>query len=707
MSTENITVSLSRLALAKAIKTPDAGEEKEPWSKSIIFHESHISPEMLDSVVYPHQQQQRRKNGRPHYHKQQQQQQQRPPTSAQQDYHRQHRQSRQLLNQTPPMNRRHNSSTPMQQQQQQEYIPRPVSSYGLNSGTPSSSSSNKSIPLGHPQQQPIEERQKHKSASPVNNRQRKERVQYVPSDDDEEEEEEEEEEDSEDELKVIYPKSSTPNPYKTQSTPKLNNINNSNPSFTNLQTPSTDNLNEKKKKVPVASDGESEDEEDQDNDDDDDDDSEDENETSETMERKKGSNREGWSIPLGASIKMKQNEEEEMDDHTRARRMSTLRQLERGPSVHKRSRSVGAMEKLYAADVNLDNETNNNTLQSPIEAGDGIEDWRQTVLNAVDSIGMDPNTTATSPSPTPYLDTQKPSSSAIPSIHSDNNNNINNNNNNNNNNNTQTPPSTRGRRTTLGEMDMMYFMQQQQVQMLQQQQMAQMQYQQAVWQAAAQQQMLQQQMMIMPMEQQQQMMMLPMEQQQDSRRSKVKSVSAMDLMLQIEQEKESKVKRKQKKIDPSKARIDGLLGQVKEQGTHNISFQHQQQAVKERAGRSTPRNDFYLQQQHQSRQSMMMLDNNNNNILRSQTPSSMMMMNNNQPQSQQRRRTQMFRSESSPGIHNQMYQQSMGLHSTPGLVTSASTNNLSNLLPSPAMAPSKSTGRPTSTMRPQSAYWGN
>ncbi|RUO96143.1 hypothetical protein BC936DRAFT_142543 [Jimgerdemannia flammicorona] len=40
---DNITVNFSRLALAKAIKTPDAGEDDaEPWQKSVIFHQSHI-----------------------------------------------------------------------------------------------------------------------------------------------------------------------------------------------------------------------------------------------------------------------------------------------------------------------------------------------------------------------------------------------------------------------------------------------------------------------------------------------------------------------------------------------------------------------------------------------------------------------------------------------------------------------------------------
>lgn len=33
---------MSRLALAKAIKTPDAGEDAEPWTKSVIFNQPFI-----------------------------------------------------------------------------------------------------------------------------------------------------------------------------------------------------------------------------------------------------------------------------------------------------------------------------------------------------------------------------------------------------------------------------------------------------------------------------------------------------------------------------------------------------------------------------------------------------------------------------------------------------------------------------------------
>ncbi|KAL0075871.1 hypothetical protein J3Q64DRAFT_1363281 [Phycomyces blakesleeanus] len=52
MSVDNINVSLSRLALAKAIKTPDAGEdESEPWTNSVIFHQSHIDSNMRNTIL--------------------------------------------------------------------------------------------------------------------------------------------------------------------------------------------------------------------------------------------------------------------------------------------------------------------------------------------------------------------------------------------------------------------------------------------------------------------------------------------------------------------------------------------------------------------------------------------------------------------------------------------------------------------------------
>lgn len=126
MSSENISVSLSRLALAKAIKTPDAGEEEsEPWAKSVIFHQSHISPGMLENVMNP-QQQRRPQQQHPRHRTQQQQQ---HKSYQQQQDHRSHRQSRQLLDQQS------NSRRDRPPQQQQQSTVRPSSSYGMLSSS--------------------------------------------------------------------------------------------------------------------------------------------------------------------------------------------------------------------------------------------------------------------------------------------------------------------------------------------------------------------------------------------------------------------------------------------------------------------------------------------------------------------------------------------------------------------------------------------
>ncbi|KAI7865137.1 hypothetical protein BDF14DRAFT_1089596 [Spinellus fusiger] len=57
MSLENISVSLSRLALARAIKTPD-DKECEPWTKSVIFHQPHVDAAMRELKQNPQRQRQ-------------------------------------------------------------------------------------------------------------------------------------------------------------------------------------------------------------------------------------------------------------------------------------------------------------------------------------------------------------------------------------------------------------------------------------------------------------------------------------------------------------------------------------------------------------------------------------------------------------------------------------------------------------------------
>ncbi|KAG1078323.1 hypothetical protein G6F42_024322 [Rhizopus arrhizus] len=129
MSTEEVTVSLSRLALAKAIKTPDAGEEEaEPWTKSIIFHQPHIDEQMRNSIINPQSQQHnRRKNGRHGNQKQPLLKQHRYPQQHPQQHHQYPQQGRQV---PPPMSRVRSDemrqptpSPPLQQQNRPSYFP--------------------------------------------------------------------------------------------------------------------------------------------------------------------------------------------------------------------------------------------------------------------------------------------------------------------------------------------------------------------------------------------------------------------------------------------------------------------------------------------------------------------------------------------------------------------------------------------------------
>lgn len=103
---DNVTVSLSRLALAKAIKTPDEedGADAEPWVKSVIFHQSHVSDAMRDSIEHPgrksrHMMQQQQQRARPRSQVLlQSEQQQRPPMG---DQRKRTRSSSQFLDRTP------------------------------------------------------------------------------------------------------------------------------------------------------------------------------------------------------------------------------------------------------------------------------------------------------------------------------------------------------------------------------------------------------------------------------------------------------------------------------------------------------------------------------------------------------------------------------------------------------------------------------
>ncbi|CEG84338.1 hypothetical protein RMATCC62417_18156 [Rhizopus microsporus] len=472
MSLEDVSVSLSRLALAKAIKTPDTDEiEAEPWSKSVIFHQSHITDDMKNSIMNP----QSIKKGRKYMPKQ-------PKPSPQ--YPQQLYPQQQQLQQQPypqqhhlpaPMNRTRSSDRPQ------------------SSSSSSISSNNKSSVIMH-------------SAITKNNRR------FVPSDDEEEEEEEDEEE-SESEGEEQEPKTvinrqpQTPKPdmkpLSTTSTstgaPKLD---------INIPPPEIvigNSNNKEKGKVPKRtiqpSDDEDSEEEEEEEQDDDEEEEEEEEEKVEKVEHK------------------------EHEQHMYERRMSTLKQLERGPSVHRRARSTGDVIQ---------------EVQQQQQQQHPIEQWRMSVLD-VDT----PGSTVSSTTPSddlieePVFRISTPSSANYP--------------------------------RSVSEMDMYntYLQQQQQMaynmqmqhmmQMAQAQQMAQMaqfqQYQQA-----------------MQLQQQQQ------QQQQQQKQKNRKSVSAMDLMMQLEEEKAATRKNRKKIPDPSKANFaDGFLSKLPEQGTHNINFQQMQQ----------------------------------------------------------------------------------------------------------------------------------
>ncbi|KAI7896319.1 uncharacterized protein EV154DRAFT_493009 [Mucor mucedo] len=194
---------------------------------------------------------------------------------------------------------------------------------------------------------------------------------------------------------------------------------------------------------------------------------------------------------------------------------------------------------------------------------------------------------------------------------------------------TPTPmmPATGGRdrRSTLGEMDMFYFQQQQQ----------QMAYNMQIQQAMQMQQ-AQQYAQIQQYQAMQQYQSMSAADNNTRKNNNRKSVSAMDLMIQLEQEKAASRKTYKKKVpDPSKANLaDGLLGKVPDPGQYNYNFQqqlHQQQMKANRKQMSrASKSDYNIQQQQRS----------------SRPPSTIMMYDNNS--SSRMMRSPMSRSESSP-----------------------------------------------------------
>lgn len=289
-----------------------------------------------------------------------------------------------------------------------------------------------------------------------------------------------------------------------------------------------------------------------------------------------------------------------------ARRMSTLRQLERGPSAHRRTRSTGDVKnQLTQPETSVTAAAG--TGEEPANMG-SIEHWRMTVMEAEDMIS-----TGTPPSSesftTPLTEDDDDSDDLVEEsvvrapIHTPT---------------PTTPTGGRDRRSTVGEMDMFYFQQQQQ-------QMAyNMQLQQAMQMQQAQQYAQIQQYQAM---QQQQYHSMSAADNNTRKNNNRKSVSAMDLMIQLEQEKAASRKTYKKKLpDPSKASLaDGLLGKVPDPGQHQLNFQqqiHQQQMKANRKQMSrASKSDYNIQQQQRSSRppsSVMMYDNNSNRMMRSQ-----------------------------------------------------------------------------------------
>ncbi|KAK4512987.1 uncharacterized protein ATC70_003698 [Mucor velutinosus] len=83
------------------------------------------------------------------------------------------------------------------------------------------------------------------------------------------------------------------------------------------------------------------------------------------------------------------------------------------------------------------------------------------------------------------------------------------------------------------------------------------------------------------------------QQQQHKSRSNV-SMSGMDLLKQLEQEKADS-KRIKPKLDTSKVKIEGLLGKLPEPGSHNISFQQIQQQQQQYRKKSQYLDPFTLE----------------------------------------------------------------------------------------------------------------
>lgn len=402
------------------------------------------------------------------------------------------------------------------------------------------------------------------------------------------------------------------------------------------------------------------------------------------------------------------------DENLKARRMSTLRQLERGPSMHRRSRSSGDInliahmqQQQQAPKPYMEGEI------SPVSSGktSAIERWRQVV-----------SVMAEEPQPESLADSLP--ETASPTMHEKRSNAV--------------PPGyRRNRRSTMSEMDAMYNPQAAMVptmqwQMQHAQQMAQIQQ----YQNAA-------------------MMMAPTPPLQPSASTgwsssmgNRRSISAMDMLENLEREKQEsrKHKKNEKRIDASKARIEGLLGQLPSKSTHTLSFQQMEQEGGVGRGAHNGGGIGYGYQQHLIRASQSDMDLSRlsqQRRSRSPGPERALRPDNHgkkkMSSTDARRRSEMIRSESAPRLSsskstplNEQHRQSMMSMQTPmygqflspygigmpmaaspqpGYMMMAPPSQMMTPPPQPMMmAPSASTGRPVrngnnNNRRPSTGNW--
>ncbi|KAI7866328.1 hypothetical protein BDF14DRAFT_1743679 [Spinellus fusiger] len=592
--TEKVAYNLSRIALAKAIKTPDAGESGEGWNKSVIFHQSHIPNKMRDALQGP----QRHSMGPL------------PKSTAVTPEYRSS--TRQEIAGNEERKSMRANKTMSQLIGEYRSVDPSSSAYAVNNG-------------GYPTLAPPATSNPYQGATRDMRHLASDDEDYEDYDDedDEDDEEEEEEEDIMRETKEMRELRELRETKETKETkekirekeekyelPPIRSSFKTPPPATIVQpnplpksalkkTSITPPKVEQKIHLPEPSDDESGDESEEDE--------SEEEESEEESER-------------GRSVRPYSTNADEFN----AAPSSTVRPLQRGPSLHQRSRSTGDLNTLLEPGMlSLD----------PLTIEDPISDWGMTVLDAANKVTL--------PQEDAVLSSERYNSVYM--------------------------NPAKERRSTLGDLAVVYHeqlrqqqkmqhsqlqqaqyqqaqlqqAQMQQVQMqqaqyqqaqlqqaqlqqeqyqqaqLQQAQLQQEQYQQAqlqqeqIQQAQYQQVQMQQYQHIMQMQQQhvQQVQAQAREQQlllqkpfyagaARNRSSAHLSISGMDLLLQREQDK-AELARRPKRINPSHAPVEGMLAKLPEPGLHNISFQNPnvrlgplRTSSSEHIGHPHPRSEF-------------------------------------------------------------------------------------------------------------------